>query len=177
MPLPAYVILSDSGSVDQLTHRVSIFNIVEAFNVALQEELVSAAPNSQPQPNAGIETNAPATGIERRIPITTKTRIVTAWMKEEGDTPQDNFDLQVACIAPDGSEFFYTQVTTFAFTLWFHRLNVEAPPIPGFPQLGVYRLESRLRRTGQQEWQWRQSFPFVVQETQPTYPAAAPAIE
>jgi len=108
-------------------------------------------------------------------------RITAVWLREAGDTNEDQFEGQVACLSPDGTELFHSEVSPFKFTALFQRFDIPAVQIPGFISLGIHTVEARLRRAGQQEWQWRQSFPFVVQEivlptpTAPLSPENPPA--
>jgi len=168
MPRPVYILFCDSGSVDNHTNRVSLFNVIEIFKVLLN-------------PTEGAEDQVKST-IEAGTRISSKLgggqRVTAVWMREDGDTPDAVFETQLTCLAPDGTSLFSSPMLTFSFKTWFQRFDVYSLHIPGFPSLGVYAIESRVRRVGEQEWQWRQSFPFVVEEFKPaptkSLPDAAP---
>ena len=151
MPRPAYVMFSQSGSVDKYTNRVTVTDVIEVIQVRR-----GPADGSQPP---GHQSGRPY-------------RLVAVWMKEEGDNPEDDFEQQVVCIDPNGNEFFASPVSQFRFATIFYRLESPRVDLPGFPELGVYVIEARRSRVGQQEWQARQSFPFVVQATPQPAPAA-----
>jgi hypothetical protein len=158
MPRPVYVLLAEAGHIDRRTNLVSVFNIVEVVEVSRN---VADAPTQLP---AGVPQTY---------------NILAAWMKEDGDASDDVFESQLACLAPDGTDFFVSPVVDFNFNLPYHRVHVREAAIPGFPAIGVFVIEARLRRAGQEDWQLRQQFPFFVREIviAPTTPAQPPAAE
>jgi len=145
MARPAYIVFAESGAIDQPTNRASFFNVVENLDVIQQEG------NATPPAGAGQRATF---------------RIVVAWMKEPADTPDIVFESEVVCLAPSGEPFFGGHATTFTFPpeINFHRLYVNDLHIPGFPALGVYNIEARLRRRGEEGWTTRQTYPFLVRQ-------------
>jgi hypothetical protein len=155
MPRPAYIMFAASGAVDRHTNRSSYFDIIETIEVVLAE--------------AG--SGAPALASQQPM------RIAAVWMREETESTEDRYEGQIACIAPDGTEFFATPVALFTIPLLFYRIDIPNVIIPGFPALGLYVIEGRLRRAGQQGWELRQSFPFHVREMPAPTPRATPPVE
>ncbi len=141
MPLPAYLMFTESGSVDQHTHRVSLFGVVEVISVVARIQ-----------------------GSESPPAVLRKQRITSVWLREPSDTEDDAFEFQVACLSPDGTELFQGDVVPFHFKAHFHRFDVVDVQMLGFVALGIHFIEGRLRRSGQDAWEWRHNFPFVVQE-------------
>ncbi len=155
MPRPAYVMFANSGANDQVSNLVSLFDIIEIVNVF--------------QPNAPIQFPPP-------VGTTNLNRIVVAWLREDGDSDADRFEGQIAVVNPDGTDLFAVIAEAFSFTSPFFRWTAPVPPF-GFNALGIHQIEARLRRVGEQQWSWRQNFPFIVQAMPmpPAVPAEPPA--
>jgi len=99
-------------------------------------------------------------------------RVVAVWLRQENDSPSDLFQGQIVCLAPDGTELAIGEVDDFTFSEPVYRWNTTLL-LPGLTQKGVYVIEARLRRLGEQDWTERQAFSFLVQETvTPSVPAA-----
>lgn len=93
-------------------------------------------------------------------------RIVAVWMKTDDVTPGDSFESQIAFVTPEGKDFLSGSVDTFRFgaEVTYHRIVAVNVQIPGFPSLGNYVVQARLRRAGQTDWEYRQEFPFRVKQ-------------
>ena len=167
MPRSAYIMLSVSGSVDQFQNKLSIFDVVEVITVSsFQEESQAKQPGKSLDMEQSTRVADPTPAI-----MGPPLRLVSTWMREEGDTPEIRFESQVACLCPDGQELFITAPQELQFSEFFHRLIVPEFQFPDLPLAGVYLLEGRLRRAGDQSWEWRQTYPFLVREL----PAAQPS--
>jgi hypothetical protein len=142
MPRSAYVIMANSGSVDQYSDKVSLFEVVETYTVTRRESRTGNSNTTFPSKSH---------------------RIIAVWLREESDGPNDLFEGQVACIAPDTTELSVGNWADFSFTQPYYRWNIELT-IPGFTQLGTHFIEARIRPVGGQEWIRRQLFPFLVQD-------------
>lgn len=142
MPQPAYIILANSGAVDQYSNSVSLFDLVECYLVCDRSSI--------------------ADGKEKGF-ASKPHRIVVAWLREGADSPTDVFQGQVVCIGPDGEEFFVVNREDFSFDNPICRWNIELL-VPGFTMLGTHVVEARLRRAGDEEWTWRQTYSFLVQD-------------
>lgn len=138
MPLPVYFICSQSGAIDQATNLASAFNILETVQIA------QIRPTTAPiRPNT--------------------IRLLAAWMREESDTPDQVFQVDIFGIfPPDGRELQLGQ-TEFQFTLPLQRLFVDMP-LAHFFGPGVLRIEARIRRTGQPEILNTMTFRIILQE-------------
>ncbi|MBO0697010.1 MAG: hypothetical protein J2P46_01320 [Zavarzinella sp.] len=154
MPKPVYVVAAASGSVDQITGRVSLFHLVESYDIVRL-----TGPDDQNQ----------------EPPVNNPTIVVSAlWMKEEADDPATVYETQMACVSPQGEDEFASFITEFSFTKPLHRTTTAETPINPFTSGGEYRMESRLRRKGQPAWEWRQSFPFLIHDKTKPESAAQP---
>lgn len=153
MAQPAYIMMAESGAIDARSNRVSLFEVVEVVEVTPRQ----AADPPPEQSRARAD------------------RVLVVWMKDEADTPDVAYETQLACVAPDGTDFFVAYTTPFRFPAGaqFFRAITTDLKIPGFPTVGVYRLEGRLRREGDTGWAARQSFPFLVQIKASPPPEAA----
>src|SRR5688500_2587122 len=107
MPRPAYVIFSKSGAEDSVTNQISFFDVIEAVDVSL------GPPSGQARPSPEE--------LMKRQP---KLRIVAAWLREEGDGPEDRFEAEIVCHAPNGDRMFSGEGPPFAFEHPFYRITV-----------------------------------------------------
>jgi hypothetical protein len=153
MPRPAYIVCALSGSLDRDTGRMSFYNVVDVLAA-----VPGQATLNPDQPEAGGQE-----GVKVVVWMAQPIRLTAAWLREEGDEAESEFEVQVGCVAPDGEEVFSTSVSTFRFTAPFHRLNVHQKHPNIFPSLGMHIVESRIRRAGETEWLHRQQFPIIVQ--------------
>jgi len=152
MPRPVYVIFANSGSIDQTSNMVSIFDVIEIVNVF--KKVSDSTSYLIPQ-----KTN----------------RITAVWMRETVDKVADKFQGQLACVDPENAELFVSEVIEFSFEFPFYRFASQVFLV-GFNTLGTHLIEARLRRAGEEGWTWRQTFPFIVQEgiLPSTIPTEAP---
>lgn len=144
MPQPAYIICASSVVTDEVTKFVSLFNVIEAFIVATSDD-----------PNVAAIPLPPGAGPSAF-------KVVAAWIREDGDSPNVPFECQIALVSPEGRDVFFSQPTPFNFVTNFFRLTTSEIRLPGFPSLGLFRMEGRVRRVGETEWLARQSFPLLV---------------
>lgn len=149
MPRPAYIVFGQSASIDQLTNTASVFSIVETIQALFPQP-------GTPMPNPNLS------------PFATRNtfKLIASWIKDDEDGPTDMFHGEVACILPDGLPFFIINFDDFSFEVRAHRI-VSDVFLTGFPCLGTYTIEARLRRVAEQEWTWRQSFSFNIEEMSP----------
>jgi hypothetical protein len=146
MPKPSYIICSQSGAFDEQDERVSIFEVAESIMVA------------------NTATAARALPLDWR-PGHLTVRITTCWMREDSDDPAQQFETQVAILFPDGSDAMASNVIPFHFEKRFYRRIFSHVPLElpiDFPE-GIYSIEGRLRKTGEQTWSIRQVFPMLVE--------------
>jgi hypothetical protein len=154
MPRPAYIVFAQMGVVDQATNGISFFNVIEGVDGVAME------PTATPPADAGMVAH-----------------LTAVWLKEPSDTPDVYFESDVICLSPSGTPIFLgvTPPFSFAANVNFHRLTLREFRIAGFPEIGTYVIEARLRRADQSDWVARQTFPFVVSERANKQPPAADA--
>jgi hypothetical protein len=156
MPRPAYIICSESGSIDHRTNQLSTFNVLEAIDV-------SPVPPLPPKDDlAGLKNLLSSLGG-------VKVRITAAWMRDAADSLDTVFETEIVGLDPEGDTIFRASSADFSFAKPFHRVNASLK-MPGFPSLGVYLIEARLRQKGDADWTWRQSFPVLVKAKDPETP-------
>ncbi len=165
MAKPAYIMCSMMSSVDETSKLVSLFNIVEAFDVDRLPE--------NPEPSQAASGEAGGEAAASSGPVF---RVFCVWIKDETDGPDDQFECQIALVAPDGIELARANKSFSFGEPFFYRVTVRKATLPlVIPGLGIYRWEGRLRRAGEVEWSARQSFPFVIREAAQPSPPSAPA--
>src|SRR5208283_2317000 len=151
MPRPGYVLCAASGAIDQFTNAVSLFGIVET----IEFQNVQAIP-----------------GVITQVRVLT-VRAVETWGKEEGDADEHEFQSELIGLFPQQQQpVVLAQFHAFRFLQPFQRLIVPEMTFPPIFAPGVLRVESRLRRSTEENWRWRQSCEILIQETPP--PTLAP---
>jgi hypothetical protein len=146
MPRPGYLICAASGSLDQYTEAVSLFNIIESIGVS--------AVNPR-----GDGTIA--------IPPPMSMRIIAVWLKGENDAPEDRFETEIAGYAPvDGRPLFRADFPAFQFGNPVRRFIVPAVVFPPTTVVapGLMRFECGIRREGDASWLVVQQYFVVVVE-------------
>jgi hypothetical protein len=142
MPRPIYLLCSQSNAVDRTSNLISFFNLVEELRIS---QIPEGAPPGDPRPFF--------------------MRIVSAWMRTDGDTPSQVFETEFVVKFPKGAEPPEELVfarPTFSFTTPFHRLTTPDLALPGFHGPGMLWVECRLRRAGETEWLARQEYPILL---------------
>ncbi len=160
MPVPGHIIAAMSGAIDRHTNRANFFNVIETVEVSLAD--------AQPIPHEPGTLETLSVGALRIF-------IVAMWIREDGDRPEDQFETEIWCKMADGTPVFMTPPIQFSFTRPCHRLVIQERELPGFPALGIYTIESRIRRAGEQESLKTMSCSFVVQERGSPPPEPPPA--
>ena len=154
MPVPVYLICSESGATDENTKLTSFFNLVEKLRVMRMEA----------QPGQVIRANL------------TPLRLSAYWMREETDADDTRFEVQFVGMFPNGPPEIELTRGEFQFVGPFARLNVVGLQFNQFFGPGILRIEARIRRIGEETWLNRMSYPIVLEEFQPglSGEAAAP---
>src|SRR5262245_49785220 len=125
MPIPAYVMCSSSGAVDQRTNLVSLFNVVEAIDV-----YAAGTPEKDIKTQAGRGNSL---------------FVMAVWLREDADLPSAKYDGEIAIILPTGEELVTVGARDFEFPQSdvFFRFQAPTVPLVGFPSLGICRVEAR----------------------------------
>jgi hypothetical protein len=139
VPLPAYFVCSEGVSVDKDSNRVTLFNVSEGIQLVPTTML--------PQLIQGGHQIMPPTPL----------RIMSVWMREDSDLPEEKFQHQFLFHFPQTTEMVIGE-TPFSFTTArFHRL-LSPPLFPGFLGPGILKVESRIRKAGESDWIGHQYF-------------------
>ena len=87
-------------------------------------------------------------------------------MRDAADQDDDVFETVITCIGPDGGDVFSGETVPFSFGkhICFFRLTVPDLGLPGYPMLGTYVIEGKVRKAGDKEWTASQEYPFYVRE-------------
>jgi hypothetical protein len=143
MARPVYIICSESGTEDKLTGLVSHFNVLERIQIS----------------------KVPSSGPEETILVQTLTfRATAVWMRSEDDSPDKEFEYQTILHIPPDNREQVVQEGRFFFGADkpLYRIVVmgSGPPFAG---PGIFRIESRIRKVGDETW-LRQDYPIEVEE-------------
>jgi hypothetical protein len=162
MPRPLYIICAASGALDQYTNSMSLFGLVESIRYS---EL-------RPQPDAPAGTPLILKPLSMRV--------VAAWLKEDRDTPEQNFETEFAVFLPGiENQAMAALFPPFNFGVSIHRLVLPEMTIPPTLDMapGLMRIVNRVRRAGEPEWEWIQEYVILVEENRQgeVPPQATPA--
>lgn len=141
MPRPMYVICAQSGAEDKRTNLVSLFNIVERFE---------AVP---------LPTTNPA------IIQSPTLYILAVWVQGETDQPDNDFEHQFVFSWPE-QEPILTEPMRFRFEKPLYRFMAINPGPLFFRGTGTFRIESKVRLVGTEEW-LRQEYLVAVEMKNP----------
>jgi hypothetical protein len=145
VPRPIYIICSQTGALDQYTNGISIFNVIESIK--------------------GSEIKPPSEGGVVFIkPLSM--RIVAAWLREEADGPEQEFEAHLDVHAPNSNDLIaHVQFPLFKFTASVHRLVVPELAFAPTTDLGpgLLRFECKIRRVGETEWLSCQEYVVLVE--------------
>jgi hypothetical protein len=139
MPIPVYLICSESGAHDEATKLASFFNLVEKLRIAR----VEAIP-----------------GQIQVIQIT-PLRLSALWVREEGDE-DSTFEVQFVGLVPNAPQEIELARTTFLFTDPFQRVTINGLQLNQFYGPGLMFFEARLRPEGEPDWQTRMRYPVIL---------------
>jgi hypothetical protein len=144
MPKPVYILCSESGSLDAHTNLVSHYQVIEQLQIA-------------PIPESVLKSGQPVIVPQLKI------RITAVWMREPGDSPEDQFESQVLLhIPPEGKELVVHK-GIFSFGEGKLHRSIVAASGPTFPGAGVLRVVARVRRPDQENWLATQEYPVFVE--------------
>jgi len=147
MPQPVYIICSESDSLDKRTGLLSLFHIVEGYDVALLR--------LKPSEDITIK-DVTITGAALSIVVN------VVWMREDNDSPEQEYDFEVAVRSPGKLDFVALQSGKLRFTQLFHRVAVRARKDEPWTESGICWFEGRLRESGTKAWTFTQRFPVPI---------------
>jgi hypothetical protein len=147
MPRPVLIVCAESGAVDKLTNRLSVFDIVE--KVLFQR----------------IENQPPGSILPKF-----KMQVVAIWMRQDDESDDDQFESEFAIVTSGSQQEASVVKMEFSFEpgkqLFRGIALLDAPlPIDG---AGRMEILNRVRKVGDADW-ITQSYPILVEEVvQPT---------
>jgi hypothetical protein len=143
MPLPAYIMCSQSGAIDQNTGLISFFSAIEVIQIS------KLAPGSPP-PSLVAGSNV--------------FWLVASWVREQSDTENQEFEVDIIGIFPPNQQEFQLGQAKFRFTTLMHRIYISQFALNLFFGPGVLRIEARIRRAGETLVLNRMAYHVVLQE-------------
>jgi hypothetical protein len=154
MVKPHSIICAESGSQDKVTGLLSLFNVIEKFQIA--------------------KLSAPPAGQAAVVPEQ-RFLIAATWRKEDTDDPNQEYEFEfVLFMPPNGSEGKISE-GGFLFSMPMHRITLNFRGLMPFNGGGWLRIEARLRKKGEQDW-IKQDYWIIVEEIVTPSPIdAAPA--
>jgi len=137
MPIPLYVICSESASEDKSTGLLSLFHIIEKIQIGTHRA-------GEPIPRAPVS----------------QMRVTAVWMKESMDDDHE-FEFETVLIPPNG-EGKVIGSGSFVFTKDLFRINsgVLWGGLSGMKN-GILWIESHIRKAGVKGWQVQKSPIFI----------------
>ena len=146
MPLPVYMLCSESGAEDTTTRRFSHFNVLEQVNIS----------------------RLPETLKEKVLVVPSLAfQAVAVWEKEDSDDPDQEFEYRFVIRLPGSDEEIVANSGTFKFQARRQRLVLSAGGAM-FQAVGLFRIECLLRPMGGEDNAWmKQKYSFPVVESPP----------
>jgi len=133
MPQGVYIICSESGAIDRRTNAISIFGVIDTIRFASVSEVSDAK-------------NLP--GVSKPwIDI----RTTAVWRCEE-DELGEAYEHQTTFSIPGDEHKRIVGEGSFVFKTPLHRFVIDFGG-PVFNQAGVIRIENRIRKLGDDDWQ------------------------
>lgn len=128
MPRPQFIICSQSTAIDQDSNALSIFNVMEGVNIHLGNE---------PEPDPDFKPGHVLSSLNFRV--------VAVWMREDGDSPKDEYDYEFY-IHPPGEEEKEMSKGTFHFTSLFQRFQMHVFRDKPWKASGLLRVICKIRK-------------------------------
>lgn len=155
MPRPQFIICSQSTAIDQDSNSLSIFNVMEGISIHLGNEHPQQAEDFKP----GNVLN------------TLNFRVVAVWMREENDSPKDEYDYEFY-IHPPGEAEKEMSKGTFHFTSVFQRFQMHVFRDRPWQASGMLKVICKIRKRAteankkhpQQTYQQEYAFPVTVND-------------
>lgn len=150
MPKPVYIICSESGSEDRLTGLISHFKVVE--QILLQES---------PPPVEGKPV------VITAMPF----QFMVVWAMSDDDRPGDEYEYCHSLFFPPGEK----EVSLPGGTIFFEQGKPRyrfAMVLAGltFKDVGIFKVESKIRRVGEESWLSQTYEIPVIKHSPPSQP-------
>jgi len=143
MPKPSYIICSEFLSQDINTEKICAFNIYEKFRLNLTGE-------SKSSDNDG--------GVKERS-HNIDASVIAVWVRNESEHKDTLFEAEFVLYYPNNPEVPEIVIANFGpfrvEVVW--RLKIEGLQLTHAPGSGLLRIESRIRKIGDNDWLASQS--------------------
>ena len=144
MPRPVLIVCAESGAVDKLTNRLSVFDVVEKVNFQRLENPVPTA-----------------------ILPKFKMQVIAVWMRQDNDSDDDQFESEFVIVTPAHQQEASVIRMMFSFApgkQLFRGIAVMDSPLP-IDGAGRMEILNRVRKAGSNEGWITQSYPIFIEET------------
>lgn len=142
MPHKHYIVCSQSASVDQDTNAISLFHVLDGFDVFL-----------------GV--TKPPEGMRGDPLEAIRIRCVAVWMRLPDESPKEVFDYQLIVEAPGEPEIIISE-GEFTFPKAFHRFQAGITRSKPWTVGGMVKFIAQIRKHKVGEWD-RQEFWIPIQ--------------
>jgi hypothetical protein len=137
MPIPVYLICSESGAVDEASKRTSIFNLIEKLRFfRLPPEAMAYA---------------------------TQVQLASYWLRESGDD-DIQFEVQFTGIFPNVVDEVEFARMSFKFNSESQKIGVAGIQFNQLNGSGVLQIEARVRRAGEEKVLGTIKYPILIEE-------------
>jgi hypothetical protein len=145
MPKPAYIVCSQSQSLDQHTNLLSVFHLIEGFDL-IPAVVDPAEMMSKPTTQSFIQFVVNA-----------------AWMQTDGDQGQEYY-YEVIMRSPEEEDRIIAS-DPFVFTKLYQRFSVVVRKSTPWMSSGLCRIENRIRHKDSDQWLSQEYFfPVTVRD-------------
>lgn len=145
MPRPHYIICSESVSHDQITKRMSLFHVLEGFQII-------STKNNQADDDSGQSPGIPARPVFMGVAV---------WMRAEDDDTEEVYEFETTATSP-GSDEKVVQKGEFSFGNVFQRFVSGFVLNHPWKESGFFVYKSKIRRQGAADW-LVQDFPIPIE--------------
>ena len=143
-----FVICAQSSSSDQNTNLLSLFHILDGYQVHLKK------------------SDAPAPALaDRAQPHQLGFVGVAVWGRTDDDSPDDSYEVEILTQAPDEDKESIRHRGEFKFTRRHQRFHVDIHISKPWTKSGVFIFSSRIRKVGSSDW-IRQDYHIPIDVTE-----------
>lgn len=148
MPRPLFVICAQSSAIDQNTNLLSLFQILDGYQVHIKKA-------DAPAPTLAVGPQPHQLGFVG----------IAVWRRTDADSPDDSYEYEILTQSPDEDEEQIRNTGTFKFTTRHQRFQVFIHITKPWTRSGVFVFSSRIRKVGSSDW-IRQDYQIPVDVTE-----------
>lgn len=145
MPRPVFILCAESLAQDKATNLISVFHILDGFQVFRAENAAAVAEVARSKDPASA-AQLLMVGIAR-------------WMRNPGDDPEAEYEFELAVRVPGASEPKIISKGSFVFRKAMHqfmsRMKID------WAAAGTFLFISRIRKVGDTDWMY-QDYPMEI---------------